>query len=88
METWKKPDVIFSKCTIVCAKRNAMPDDELTKKADDLKERFGASVIIMDTPEIPVSSTVVREMMKKGMTCRYYLDDKVIEYIKDNKLYL
>ena len=44
--------------------------------------------MLMDVPEIPVSSTVVREMMEKGMTCKYYLDDKVIEYIKDNMLYL
>ena len=88
METWKKPDVIFSKCTVVCAKRDGSGDDKLENKANELKEKFGAEVIIMDTPEIPVSSTVVREMMKKGMSCRYYLDDKVIKYIKDNGLYL
>ncbi|MBO4267321.1 MAG: nicotinate-nucleotide adenylyltransferase [Lachnospiraceae bacterium] len=88
METWKKPDVIFSKCTVVCAKRNGVDDKALLKKAEELKEKYDAEVIIMDTPEIPVSSTVVREMMKKGMSCRYYLDDKVIKYIKDNGLYL
>ena len=57
-------------------------------KASELKDRFGAEIMIMDVPEIPVSSTVVREMMEKGRTCKYYLDDKVIEYIKDNMLYL
>ena len=33
-------------------------------------------------------TATVREMMEKGRTCKYYLDDKVIEYIKDNMLYL
>lgn len=88
MEKWKKPDVIFSECIVACAKRNGLSKEEMKNKASELKERFGAEIMLMDVPEIPVSSTIVREMMEKGRTCKYYLDDKVIEYIKDNMLYL
>ena len=42
----------------------------------------------MDIPEIPISSTMIRDLMKKGMSLKYYLDDKVIEYIKENGLYV
>ena len=88
METWKRPKDIFSRCTIVCAKRDAISDEELKKKAEDLKIRFDADVILMDILEIPISSTMIRDLMKKGMSLKYYLDDKVIEYIKENGLYV
>ncbi len=88
METWKRPEDIFSRCTIVCARRDSVPDEDLKKKAKDLKIRFDADVILMDIPEVPISSTMIRDLMKKGMSLKYYLDDKVIEYIKQNGLYV
>lgn len=87
METWKKPDVIFSKCTVVCAKRDNMSDRELENKAGYLKEQFKADVIIMDIDEIPISSTFIRKQISQGKSCKYYLDDKVIQYIKEHELY-
>ncbi len=88
METWKRPEDIFSRCTVVCARRDSVPDEDLKKKAEDLKARFDADVILMDIPEVPISSTMIRDLMKKGMSLKYYLDDKVIEYIKQNGLYV
>ena len=87
METWRKPEVIFARCTVICARREDGEDDDIRKKAEDLKNRFGADIILMDIPAVPVSSTMIRELMAKGMSCRYYLDDKVIRYIKENGLY-
>lgn len=87
IETWRKPEEIFNKCTIVCACRDSHTPDELKSKADDLKRRYDADITITDVPEVPVSSTMVRQLLSKGLNCRYYLDDKVIEYIKSNGLY-
>lgn len=87
METWKNPEKIFAGCTVVCAKRDSYSDDELAAKAQSLTEKYGAKIIIMDIPEVPVSSTTIRQQLEKGMSCRYYLDDKVIDYIRKNGLY-
>ena len=87
METWKRPADIFRRCTVICAKRDGMDESELILKAEELKDRFGARVILMDLPEIPVSSTQIRDLLAKGMSMKYYLDDKVIEYIDKNGLY-
>ena len=87
METWKRPEDIFSRCSVVCARRDGMDEDALTDKAEELKNRFDAKVILMDLPEVPVSSTAIRELLGKGMSLKYYLDDKVIKYIGDNGLY-
>ena len=87
METWKKPDAIFNKCTVVCARRNNLTENELEDKAGYLREHFKADVILMDIDEIPISSTFIRKQISQGKSCRYYLDDKVIKYIKEHELY-
>ena len=42
----------------------------------------------MDIDEIPISSTFIRKQISQGKSCRYYLDDKVIKYIKEHELYM
>ena len=87
MENWKKPEEIFDKCTVVCAKRDGHSGEVLKQKAEYLKERFGADIIIMDVEETNVSSSMIRILLADGKSCRYYLDDAVSDYIKENALY-
>lgn len=87
MENWKNPRDIFGKCRIVCAGRDNLPKEKLKNKAEELRQNQGADVIIMDTDEIRISSTFIRNRIGSGYSCRYYLNDKVIKYIKDNGLY-
>ncbi len=44
-------------------------------------------VELIDTPEIHLSSTMLRERAANGGSLRYLLPDRVIEYIKGNRLY-
>lgn len=87
MEKWKDPEVIFSKSTIVCAQREGQPDDLLFEKVEHLKKKYNAKIIIMDVPEVAVSSSLVRKLLSEGKSCRYYLNDSVAEYIRENRLY-
>lgn len=44
-------------------------------------------IIFVDIPEIGISSSDIRERLKKGKTVRYLLHDSVRKYIKEHKLY-
>ncbi|GLY10032.1 nicotinate-nucleotide adenylyltransferase [Pseudobacillus badius] len=44
-------------------------------------------VQLVDTPEIYLSSTMLRQRAASGGTLRYLLPEKVIAYIKENRLY-
>jgi nicotinate-nucleotide adenylyltransferase len=44
-------------------------------------------IIYVDVPAIEVSSSLIRERLKKGKTVRYLLPEPVIEYIKECRLY-
>ncbi len=87
IDTWKDPQGIFNRCRIVCARRGGYSDSQLMDRSAYLKDRFNADIILMDCVEMPVSSTDIRNLLKKGHSCKYYLDDKVIEYIRINGLY-
>ncbi|MCR5301746.1 MAG: nicotinate-nucleotide adenylyltransferase [Lachnospiraceae bacterium] len=87
IDKWKDPEGIFSRCTIVCAQRENQPDDGLKDRIRHLENEYNAKVILMDVPEIAVSSSMIRKLISEGKSCRYYLDEKVMNYIKENHLY-
>lgn len=44
-------------------------------------------VLLVETPEVHLSSTMLRRRAAEGGTLRYLLPEKVIAYIKENHLY-
>lgn len=88
MDTWKNPEMVFEKCVICCQKRNYYSMTELNARIKYLEEKYNARVELMDIPEVQISSTFIRESLEKGYDTKYYLNDDVLEYIKNNRLYL
>lgn len=87
METWVKPDIIFRDAVILAAVRGNEGADEIQIKADELKEKFGADVRILNSPMIDISSTDIRSRANKGKSIKYLVSDRVADYIYENKLY-
>jgi len=48
---------------------------------------LGDSFLFHDNPMIEISSTTIREHIKKGLSARYMTPDSVIEYIYSKGLY-
>lgn len=87
MESWKNPSVIFENCTIVCAKRDNNSDFKLKEYKAYLEEKYSTTILIMKYPEVDISSSLIRERIQAGDSCRYYIPDKVREYINQHELY-
>lgn len=88
LDCWRESSEIFRMAHIVCMRRYEEERGALYEKAEEYKERFGASVSFIDASPLPVSSTEVREMLKRGDdSVREYLDESVIAYIKEKGLY-
>lgn len=88
IETWKNPDIIFSLSNIIVAPRDYKNQIELKKQADYLRNKFNANIIILDSPNIDISSTVLRNKVKNNKSIKYYVPDNLYEYIKSQKFYL
>lgn len=62
--------------------------DEFSVQADYLRKKFGARIIDVKVPNIEISSSAIKNRIKAGKSVKYYLPDAVIEYIKENRLYI
>ena len=76
---WYHADEILAKYQILIYRRSGC---ELNEKA------LPSSVQVVDTPLYDVSSTEIRDSVKKGRMMRRWLDARVARYIKKHQLYL
>ena len=77
---WKEPEKISELANIVAVNREE--NDNLDKENI---EKYNIKIII--APRIDISSTLIRERIKKNKAFRYFLNNKVYDYIISNKLY-
>lgn len=87
IETWRFPDRIFNACTILAAVRNERNAEDITEKAAMLSEKYNGRVELLRCGNMDISSTFIRESVRKGQSIRYIVPDKVIQYINDTGLY-
>lgn len=99
MEDWKSPDLIFQSCTVLAAVRtqsasprlqgdvSGNPRERLNNQAQYLREKYHASVEILEFAGMDVSSTQIRERVRRGESLQGLLPEAVEAYIRKNRLY-
>ena len=85
--TWMEPGRICKCCRILAAARDRMEIQELRGHIERLKEEFGAVIEPLETPNIDISSNMLRERVQKGKSIRYYVPEAVEAYIREQNLY-
>ena len=85
--TRMEPRRICEACSILAATRDHMESEELTARIQELSRVFGAHIYPMETPNIDISSNMIRERVRTGRSIRYYVPEAVEEYIYKKGLY-
>ncbi len=80
-DNWKEPETITELANLVVLKRNNFVSYYPL-------HNFFEKAIFVDSPIIEVSSTLIRDRIKKGLPFKYFVHNKVYQYIMDNKLYM
>ena len=84
--TWKHPEIILQNVTLaVCARAEKSGWIETERKA--FYEKFQTDFALVDYNGANVSSTKIRVLAGAGEDLSALVDEKVAEYIKENKLY-
>ncbi len=84
---WKNAQHIFDMATILSVSRGEYTNSELSHKAKEYTERYGAKVYFLQEAVSTVSSTQVRNYIDLGEDFCHLLPEKVGKYIKENGLY-
>jgi len=79
-DKWKEPDEIvkLAKIVVLPRPRYDLPISKLLKYNP---------YVIEAVPEMDISSTGIREMVRKGKSIRYLTPDSVVKYINEQGLY-
>lgn len=87
LESWFRAERIFELASIVCMPRYDSDLERLRKQKQAYEERFAADVRVIETDALELSSTEIRERIRKGENLNEVLPEGVIEIIRQNKLY-
>jgi nicotinate-nucleotide adenylyltransferase len=82
---WHEPERVLSLATLAVAKRRgtsrAAVDDALAALRGGERTRF------FRMPRIAISSTMLRDRVRRGQPIRYYVPDPVASYVERHRLY-
>lgn len=81
--TWRDPPGIAQRATLLAFAREAVDWKELLLPLKHLE----AKIIICNAPIIQISSTLVRDRVRQGLSVRYLVPPGVEEYIAEMGLY-
>lgn len=79
--SWKSADEIKERYEFIVYPRPVLLSDAI------YKPQSGTAHVINDAPVLPISSTMIREMIKNGQSINFLVTNNVKEYINDNQLY-
>lgn len=87
LPTWERARELYQNCRLAVMKR--ADEDIAADMHDDILPGLSKQVDIVDVPMLSVwlSSTTVVRRLREGLSVRYLVPDKVLDYIAAHKLY-
>ena len=87
LHTWVKPEKILNNYKIIVLERNNDNIEKIIEEDKLLKDNKGALIISKKIKPIELSSTMIREKIKRGENVEKFLKKEALEYIDKNELY-
>jgi len=86
MSIWKSHKEILTHHDLLIYPRTLSGRDLKYKEANEFVE--SKTTHLTNVPKLEISATYIREHLKKEKSVQYLIPDNVIEYIKENKLFV
>lgn len=87
ISTWTLANELVRKFKFLVIERDEDNIDEIIEKNEFLKKNKESFLKVKENIRSNISSTFVREKIKRGKSIRYFTPDEVYYYIIENKLY-
>ena len=87
IETWMHPELLLKNCIILAAFRDDKGRDEMLAQIRYLNQKYEADIRLLNTPNVDISSSEIREMLKEGQSIEGIVPDSVLAYIEEKQLY-
>ncbi|MBP9995897.1 MAG: nicotinate-nucleotide adenylyltransferase [Lachnospiraceae bacterium] len=87
IDQWKDFEEIFKLATILVAVRDDTDKEKLKDISQKLTENYSAKIEIMESANIEISSSNIRERIRTDKSIKYMVSDATYKYIEANNLY-
>lgn len=84
---WREPGIISQECTLLAAVRDHCQRDQIQKRIQELRVRYGADIHILNTPNMDIASMDIRGMISAGQDISHMVPPAVADYIRCHGLY-
>jgi len=84
--TWKDLDSLLDLCRFAAASRPGALE-AIEPIIAHLGKKGRERILRIDTPQLDISATKIRDRLKKGLSIRYLVTESVAEYISKERLY-
>lgn len=86
IDTWKKVNDVCNMTNFIVVNRGNTTK-EIKEEILFKEKKYGCEFILVEIPDIDVSSTDIRDRIKNNKSIKYLVTDDVEEYIKQKGLY-
>lgn len=87
LNLWKDYEELLRITNFIVVDRPGANNSEIDTIIHNLQKNYGAIIKRVDIPLIEISSTDIRNRIKKGLSIKYLVPDKVEEFIINEGLY-
>ncbi len=85
IERWVHPEIFLKTCVILAAFRDEKTSDEMKRQIQYLNEKYDADIRLLNTPQVDVSSSEIREKLADGKSVKEDLPELVWLYLEVKK---
>ncbi len=83
---WREPARLVKLCHLVAVPRPGYPSPDLNS-LEAVIPGLTSSTIILNTPEIDISASEIRQMVAQGLSISHLVPEPVDRYIREHRLY-
>lgn len=84
---WKEPGIICKECILLAAVRDHCKREAIEKRVLELEAQYGATIYLLDTPNMEVASADIRKRCANGEPIDHIVPASVAAYIERHGLY-
>lgn len=87
LDSWKQPKELLELCKFIAVSRPGFNSNDMDKKIKELENKYDKTIHTVIVPALEISSTDIRDRIKRNMSVKYQIPEAVEHYIIKNNLY-
>ena len=87
IESWKDSSKLLKEIDFIVADRVSRENKEISKEIKRLNLKYNIDIKQLDIPLLEISSTQIRDRLKRNKSIKYLVKENVYRYILKNDLY-